>query len=142
MYRTANMHLPPAQLRGPAAHRETNTSLVFRLGRLRVLEALSNPGLGRRNRRLVVVVVVVSFNPPFYIDQATIDSSRKIPPHPLRGAAPQGPAGAAGDVAPPEGLPPPRRSYGPPLTASDTALEDLQPASDVAQAAIVSSAPR
>ena len=118
--------------------------MVIRLGRLRVLEALSNPGLGRRNRRLVVVVVVVvvSFNPPIYIDQATIDSSRTSPHHPLRGAAPQGPAGAAGDVAPPEGLPPPRRSYEPPLTASDTALEDLQPASDVAQAAIVSSAPR
>ena len=65
MYRTANLYLPPAQLRGPAAYRETNTSLVVRLGRLRVLEALSNPGLGRRNRRLVVVVVVVSFNPPY-----------------------------------------------------------------------------
>ena len=65
MYRTANLYLPLAQLRGPAAYRETNTSLVFRLGRLRVLEALSNPGLGRRNRRLVVVVVDVSFNPPY-----------------------------------------------------------------------------
>ena len=65
MYRTANLYLPPVQLRGPAAYRETNTSLVIRLGRLRVLESLSNPGLGRRNRRLVVVVVVVSFNPPY-----------------------------------------------------------------------------
>ena len=63
VYRTANLYLPPAQLRGPAAYRETNTSLVVRLGRLRVLEALSNPGLGRLNRRLVVVVV--SFTPLF-----------------------------------------------------------------------------
>ncbi len=63
VYRTANLYMPPAQPRGPAAYRETNTSFVIRLGRLRVLEALSNPGLGRRNRR--VVVVVVSFTPPY-----------------------------------------------------------------------------
>ena len=48
-----------------------------------------------------------------------------------RGAQQPGPAGTAVDVAPPEGLYP-RRSYEPPLTASDTALEDLLPASDVA----------
>ena len=54
MYRTANLYLPLAQFRGLAAYRETNTSLVFRLGRLCTLEGFGGgkaPRPGRRGRR-------------------------------------------------------------------------------------------